>query len=499
MHHRQVLGAPRRARSSASASAAFAAASLRTSPCSAGAPPRARAPGGDDDAAPPAAPRRSRAARARFVSSSRRANPSVADSPSRLLPRRGGARAPLGARRRRRVRGAAPSRPPSRAFLRLFSSACGSCALRGRARERLPVSELSICPSWPSQLRRASSALPRLDASADSAPPPRVCSLTNCARPRVGSARAPRARSAPRARRARPTAAGTSKLHALRLVASILLARATALARLARAKPRRPGRCRRSASAARAACSRGTPVRHTERRRCGSRKKVCHNTQGGYFVSAVRSARTPNASFSASFVAASTLFSSRLVCLVCPNGDPRVRRHEGGAAIAYLERVRPPARAGIAQSLEVRAVVVARFRVMVASRSCAWDGAWLGQGDDESGNGCALADGKDARGEPQGGAYLLPHARELARRQNDRTHGGRRSLAPRSRSRINARLRSLSFSGCERDDARKLTQQRECATRNKSSLKNREFRDEKISYEYLVTAHSLSHFVNQWL
>lgn len=165
-------------------------------------------------------------------------------------------------------------------------------------------------------------------------------------------------------------------------------------------------------------------------------------------------------------------FSSRLVCLVCPNGDPRVRRHEGGAAIAYLERVRPPARAGIAQSLEVRAVVVARFRgdgrvaKLRVGRGVAWSG-----GNDESGNGCALADGKDARGEPQGGAYLLPHARELARRQNDRTHGGRRSLAPRSRSGMRARLRVFSLSGCERDDARKLTQQRECATRNKSRCK----------------------------
>ena len=188
------------------------------------------------------------------------------------------------------------------------------------------------------------------------------------------------------------------------------------------------------------------------------------------------------------------LLSSRLVSSR-PNGDPRVRRHEGGAAIAYLESVRPPARAGIAQSLEVRAVVVARFRgdgriaKLRVGRGVAWSG-----GNDESGNGCALADGKDARGEPRGAAYLLPHARELARRQNDRTHGGRRSLAPRSRSGMRARLR-VSFSGCdERDDARKLTQQRECATRNKS-LKNHEFRDEKISYEYLVTAHSLLHFV----
>ena len=107
--------------------------------------------------------------------------------------------------------------------------------------------------------------------------------------------------------------------------------------------------------------------------------------------------------------------------------------------------------------------------VMVASRSCAWDGAWLGQGGmTKAETDARWLTGRTRAANPRGGAYLLPHARELARRQNDRTHGGRRSLAPRSRSGMRARLRVFSFSGCERDDARKLTQQRECATRNKS-------------------------------
>jgi hypothetical protein len=48
--------------------------------------------------------------------------------------------------------------------------------------------------------------------------------------------------------------------------------------------------------------------------------------------------------------------------------------------IAYLERVRPPGRAGIAQSLEVRAVVVARFRGDGRVAKLRVDGAWFGQG-----------------------------------------------------------------------------------------------------------------------
>jgi hypothetical protein len=63
-----------------------------------------------------------------------------------------------------------------------------------------------------------------------------------------------------------------------------------------------------------------------------------------------------------------------------PKWDRRVRRDEGGGAIAYLERVRPPGRAGIAQSLEVRAVVVARFRGDGRVAKLRVDGAWFGQG-----------------------------------------------------------------------------------------------------------------------
>jgi len=121
---------------------------------------------------------------------------------------------------------------------------------------------------------------------------------------------------------------------------------------------------------------------------------------------------------SKSFVAASTLFSSRLVCLVCPNGDPRVRRHENGAAIAYLERVRPPARAGIAQSLEVRAVVVARFRGdgRVAKLRVGRGVLVFGQGGmTKAETDARWLTGRARASNARGGAYLLPHARELAR------------------------------------------------------------------------------------
>lgn len=344
----------------------------------------------------------SRAARARFVSSLRRANSSVADS-NRAVFSASAARWSASASSARAVAARVGAR--ARLFLRLLPRLLRLFLQRPAADHRALLaveraSRLRLLPELVdllelavAELRRASSALPRLDrlggfrnrhprASARSRIALRVS--------RARSARAPRARSAPRARRARPTTAGTSGTTSRapsRRRASCWRARFGVGAPRRAPKPRRDRR--RAAPTPppppppreRLLCSRGTPVRHTERRWCGSRKRkeVCHTNGGTLFVSAVRSARTPNASFVASFVAAGCSFrlvSSRLVQMGI----------RGSVATRAARRLRTsrvfghrPARASL------RALRCARSSsrvsgVMVASRSCAWDGAWLGQG-----------------------------------------------------------------------------------------------------------------------
>jgi hypothetical protein len=461
----------------------------------------------------------SRAARARFVSSLRRANSSVADSNRRVFSA-SAARWSASASSARAVAAAsgARARLPVRLLprlLRLFLQRPAAdhralLAVERASRLRLLPELVDLPELAVAERRRASSALPRLD---------RLGGFRNRHRARllarklrfVLRARALRARRVLDLRLAlgehvRQQQGRVERLHTLRLVVQHLVgARDLALARLGARRSlgaidgaaRRLLRLRlRRASGFFVLAARllDTPsdggAGHEERFVTPTGKTLCQ--RGSFGADAERVIRRvirrgERRSF--------RLVSSRLVSSKWGSVATRVARRSRTSSV-FGHR---PARASL------RALRCARSSsrvsgVMVASRSCAWDGAWLGQGGmTKAETDARWLTGRTRAANPGGAAYLLPHARELARRQNDRTHGGRRSLAPRSRSGMRARLR-VSFSGCERDDARKLTQQRECATRNKSvSLKNREFRDEKKSYEYLVTAHSLSHFVNQWL